>query len=500
MTQPITKRINDFSGGMTSEERLNNSRFATLIKGFDAHTFKKKLVPNRSSEDGDTAAATSQKRNFCLAVRTGTAWYLYALGVISGTGKAEVMMKDLATLDTSGWNTPNNNQSSAGSTNFNLFVYYKKTGLIYGAREGTHIWAFDPTSAVAWNDDIITTNGGSPFTYTNMAQGLVHSKDDILYIPYDNKIAKNDNGSWTNAILTLPSHFKITSICEYGNFLAIAATPVSSYGKAKIFLWDMSSIVWNEEIEVGEGALQVLENVEGTLIGISYITSFVSSLGEKIVIRSYPKRFEPIELISSSTAADALRIAKQKINKYLYFLGNLEINGVALSGLWKVDANGKVVFDRTPNNDVAPQTLWNFFSVKNCFFISYINSGGAYALSKTNDQAAYSSSSYYETLKINGGDSDLKKKLVGATVMFEPLPSAGKVSLKYRKDEETSWTTIFVDFTTDNAMSHGAINIESSGAKLPEFNEIQFQIISYGGAVITGLKYKYDIVGKSLYE
>jgi hypothetical protein len=45
-------------------------------------------------------------------------------------------------------------------------------------------------------------------------------------------------------------------------------------------------------------------------------------------------------------------------------------------------------------------------------------------------------------------------------VQYVALPSAGQVICKYKKDEETYWTTIFVD-TTDNAISHEATNIES---------------------------------------
>jgi len=57
--------------------------------------------------------------------------------------------------------------------------------------------------------------------------------------------------------------------------------------------------------------------------------------------------------------------------------------------------------------------------------------------------------------------------------------------LKYKKDAETSFTTIFTH-NTDDSLFHEAVNIESSGATLPEFRELSLRIESTGGAVITG--------------
>src|SRR3990167_7261664 len=135
----VTKSISDFSLGMTSEPREEDTRYAQLLKNFDAHTFKKKLVPFRSSEDGDSAGSTSKKKNFCVALRTGTTHSLYALGVVSGTtDRAEVLYKDLTTgsandLDDNAWTNTANNQSASDSVvlKFECFAYYRKTGRIY---------------------------------------------------------------------------------------------------------------------------------------------------------------------------------------------------------------------------------------------------------------------------------------------------------------------------------------------------------------------------------
>jgi len=58
---------------------------------------------------------------------------------------------------------------------------------------------------------------------------------------------------------------------------------------------------------------------------------------------------------------------------------------------------------------------------------------------------------------------------------------------------------LIMTHSTDDAVKHSAINIESTGATLPQFNEIQFRIESTGGAVITGLKFKYEDIDDDLY-
>src|SRR3990167_858454 len=183
MGRIIQKQINDFSLGMTNDSREPDTRYAQLIKNFDAHTFKKKLVPFRSSGSGDDAPTTSLKKNFAVALRTGTTYALYALGVVSGTTRAEILYKDLDISGTSNltdnlWITPadNNHQSANTFSWFELFVFYRQTGLIYGARgssatAGTAIWAFAPTGTAFAESSLSVT-------FTHIGQGIVHSKDD----------------------------------------------------------------------------------------------------------------------------------------------------------------------------------------------------------------------------------------------------------------------------------------------------------------------------------
>ena len=518
----INKLIQDFSLGMTNEPREEDTRYCQLLKNFDAHTFRKKLVPFRSSESGDDAPTTSKKKNFCVALRTGTTYSLYALGVKSGATNAEVLYKNLTTgaatdLDDNAWANTANNQSTNTFSWFELFVFYKKTGLIYGGRgtsatAGSAIWAYDPTGAATFAESALTVS------FTSLAQGLVHSKDDILYIPYDNKIAKNDNGSWTAVALTLPSHLKITSIAEYGNYLAIACAPLSGVGESIVYLWnrDETTTVLSQSIPWGEGNLTILEEIEGYLIGVSYVGTSSLNFEQKAVFKYYagskPVVFK--EVVNETTFASTdTPLAKQKVNNYLYFSMKITLNGTIEHGIWKIGRTKSGTFslamDRTWNNDVAPAAadiVFSFILIGDFMLIAY-EDGGTHAVSKTDDTNLHAITAVYETVILNDGDSSITKKLHGITILHEALPANGSVVVKYKKDEETSFTTILTN-TTANSLRKSAINIESSGVVLPTYKEITFRVESSAAVagttgdigVITGLKYKSEIINDDIYQ
>ena len=92
----------------------------------------------------------------------------------------------------------------------------------------------------------------------------------------------------------------------------------------------------------------------------------------------------------------------------------------------------------------------------------------------------------------------MTKKLLGITVMTSPLPTVGTVILSYRKDEDSGFTEIFTN-STDDSIRHSAITIESSGATLPQYKEIQFRIESTGGAEITGFKFRSEEIPDDIY-
>ena len=469
----IEELITDFTNGVTDNVRTKVPGIAQMITNFDAFTHAGRLIPYYDKESGDVNASTSKKQAFEIALWTPSTpdtWRLFGLGVVSGTGKASIHMKLLQTGTTEDlgdnlWADPANNESSS-STSFNLFKYYKTTGLIYGAQAGTAIWAFSPSGA-AFDD------AQRALAYTNIGQGLVHSKDDNLYIPYDNKIARNNAGSWTDAALTIPSSHYITSIAEFGNYLQVASAPLSGVGKSRVYLWDRDSSLAtiSESIDFGQGNLMWTEELEGYIIGASI--SHTARNKTRITFRyssggNTSKAFkEFIVPTAGGSSGVGLLSIKQKVDNRIYFSMHLTIDGVMRRGVWSVGISSSGGFtisnDSTPFNDVVPNdldALQGFFIVGDYFFTSYLSAPSTYALGKTNNTESYTGTAILETTIKNAGDSEKKKKLIGFTALFEPLPAAGVVKGYYKKDAETGWTRAFV-FGTDNAISKAALNLES---------------------------------------
>jgi len=510
--------INRFDGGLVNDPRERVSNSSALCRNFDISTNPNKLTPYKASEDGDSAAATSRKQNFAMALWTGTgSWRLFGLGVKSGGGLAEVLMKDItiggsADLGDNTWVTPANNQSGSTTSSMNLFTYYHKTALIYGARAGTHIWAYSPAAA-AWADT------SHALTYTNIGEGLVHSKDDILYIPYDNKIAKNNDGSWTDAAITIPDHLKISSICEYGNYIAIAATPLSTVGKTFVYLWNRDSTLTtlSESIEWGTGKLQVLEEVEGYLIGISLYGGTDVRNNDRIVFRAYaggtPKIFMTLQADSSSNTL--LTSSKEKIDERLYFMMKFTKDGVVREGVWSIYLeNDKfaITHESTPDNDTELTTgiVRGFVKVGDYLFQSF-QDNGVFKLTKTDNTPTYTHSSIYQTNVNPNIPTDMmsrKKQLVAVSLSTEAMSHRSEVKLEYRVDGG-SWVEVFTsraasDGSATEIANVGQINneavIDVNGAQFQDGREYEFKLTSGGfasatsGAEITEFKYKWALL------
>lgn len=492
--KPISILFENFVGGITNDPRDLTVGVAQMITNFDIFTDSKRAIPYPDVETGDDTASSHQIQAYCVALRTGTTYSLYGLGV--DAGHVQVFYKNLTTgaandLDDDDWNTTANNLTAVGSVSFNCFVYYKKTGRIYGGHLSSDIWKYDPSGGSAFVDADLS------ISYTNIAQGLVHSQDDILYIPYDNKIAANDNGSWTSAAITLPSDCYITSICEHGAYIAIAAAPLSGVGGSRVYIWDRSSTLATvtENIDWGTGVIKVLESIEGVLIGIS-LAADSTRLKHRVIFRKYDgygaKQFR--ELTTSSVPS--LFIAKQKIDNRLHFMMSGVFAGAQREGIWTVGrpnstSDFAVVHSHTPNNDTAlgNGSLKGFYILGDFVFTSYVNNGGSYSMSKTVASATYTKTAIIETVVRNGGDSSFIKKIDGVSATYEPLAAAGQLVTKYKKDEETSFSSAIMTDTTDNSLARSTPTIENGGA-LPDHKEISFRLESTGGAVPTSFGFQ----------
>ncbi len=485
--------LNTF-GGMTNDGHDPSTSASLLSSHFDISTRPHRLTPHRSSEDGNPDQNTEQLANF--AYGNGN---LYALGISTG---AVAKLFGTSAIDTPSWFVPGSDiDTNNGTRAPSFFVFYHDQ--VYGAAAGTYLWQYDIGSASM-------TTPWQSLSHTTIAQGLVHSQDDILYIPYDNKIATWDGSSFTSTGLELPSSLVITGICEYGNYLAIACRPVSGIGNSRVFLWDRdaSLATVSENIDWGEGWLVGLGAIQGTLVGISLI-GVSTSVQSKIVFKSYTTNgavmFQQLAL-KSDTLATTSFVGTQEYNDGLYFCAALTLSdGTFVPGIWSITGNASsgfsVVHEYAPDNDtvftLGDFLLEGFVLVGGFAYIAYENNG-THFLSKTDDQNNYATIAVRQTT-INQGmpvaDRARLKRLEAVSLSYIPLPPGASATLKYRVDGG-DWISVFTETTVGATATE--MTVAADGTAFTDGRNFEFRIESSGGAEISEVKCRYDPIETNL--
>lgn len=502
--------IDEFDGGMTNNARVRDFRYSRVLRNFDVLTTKNKLVPfgGLTGETFDTGTDATTK--LCKMVSANSK--LYGLGVVSGQAYPKVFEKTGAT---GSWVASTTGEDSTGTRSEKLFIEYQD--IIYGANyvssSDTRIFGYAYLTNTFTSTALdLGTLGGDLSASTIAIPAVVHKKTDILYVAHDNYVLKKDGGAVTvnwSLALTLPTNSVIVDMCEYGNYIAIATKSKYTAQNSTLYIWDGDSSLETvtDKADWGIGELQQIEEVEGYLIGISTSPLGItySNADAKIVFKQYVGGIEGtkqfLEIPISSLTIDFA--GKQKVNGRMYFMMSCAISSVQFDGIWSIGRMGTgnfaLSFDRESKVTSITSNISKGFFLYGDWMHSMFTDNGAYVINRTRDSGVFDTgTAIYESLIFNNGDSSKKKKLLGVTVMYEPFDSDDVVVMKYKKDEETSFTQIFSD-TTNNAVSHDAINIESSAAALPEYKEIQFRLESTKGAAITAYKFKSIIYDKGMY-
>lgn len=495
MSKQLEITVSDFNGGIADDARKPSSNEFQITKHFDIFSNPKRLTPYRSLEadtnDGSTSTGMKQYyvRDFLYASASAK---LYGLGQ-TGAGLTKIVYKADAT--TGNWTLPASSEGNAAVQN-GCFVEYKD-----------YLWGFQGTNQVfKWGllsgspsiTNSVSTTGA---TITSVAQGII-AKDDNLYLPYNNKIARvTSNGTFNDAVLTLPTNLKITSICNYGNYLGIGCAPISSFnGVSKVYLWNLTSTDVTESIDWGEGDLRILETIEGLLVGVTdrYLNNAAGAGKGSMVIQVYSGGSPQVvkEVFTQALTGKTIPTTKAVKNNRVFWAAKIMTDSAGTTyneGVWSFGRkNSGYLYALTLDiidENINTSGIQAIGAAANYFFIAHSNDG---SIDKTNDAATFAFTSIYESLIYDGGDVDSDKQLASFKVSFRKLAANETVTAKYRVDSATSWTTIGSDSTAGD-ISRTFVNIESTGADFASGKEFEFRLESTGGAEITSYKAKFII-------
>ena len=604
MGRIVEEKITRFDGGIADDPREPASNAGSLIKHFNIFSNPFKLTPYRSTEaDTETSVSSTDLENYRVQdFQLGLDGKLYGLGRASGSAVPKVFSK---ANPISGLWTAETTAQGTGALIRGCFIEWQSKWWMFSGTTDISYWTIGSTFTNS------ALSGGLGATITSVAQGVIGA-DNNLYLFYNNKVVKvNSAGTPTDNVLTaIPSDMRIVSACRWGSYIAIACaygtsnTTIPS-GRSQVYIWDMvTDTTVSDVIDWGEGAIRVIGNIEGRLVGVSdeYLSNPISLTNGAMVVRMWNggqaqviKRVTANQLVtvdSGSLSATITRIPRSVVIKgnKMYWAASVPF-GLATSiestfhlGIWsfgRKNVNSDFALTIEYVEEAADTSNYYINSIGNAgnyWFISHsVESAGK--VTKTDDAANFTITSIYDTRIINGGDSSIRKGLKGVSVFTEYLPTAGQIVLRYRKNEETAYTTIFTN-TTDNSISQSATKIggrtatmtiaspavvtltghglaagdaiyftttgalptgvtanttyfvistglaadsfqfsatsegsavNTSGTQsgthtlyrrvdaLPEYREITFRVESTGGAEITGIKWKYEILDKDVY-
>lgn len=348
----------------------------------------------------------------------------------------------------------------------------------------------------------VSTVGNTSATISSVAQGIV-AKDDNGYIFYNNIVVRiYPSGTVQDQALKLPTNLKITSACNFGNYMAIACSPTSIYnGVSKVFLWNLYSPDVQEVIDWGEGELRVLDNVEGMLVGITdrYLNNTSGAGRGSMIIQGYSGGSPQVlkEVFTAKLNGITMPTAKTIKNNRLFFSAKIMTNDAGTEydeGIWSfgrknVNYPFSLSLDYISEN-INTSGIQGFGSAGNFFYIAHSGDG---SIDKTNDAATYSFTSILETQVLNFSEVENDKRLDSFKVSFRKLATGESLTLKYKVDDATSFTTIGT-FNTVGALSHTFLREEANSVDFKSGREFKFRLESTGGLEITDWKAKASIL------
>ena len=487
MGRIIPIQINNFEGGMADDVRSVDFRKYGFSTRFVIH-HRKGLVPKL-----DWVAATTIGASSTGLKAYSIQEFLYANNRIYGLGREGSSYPQIVeqTPISQTWSLSDTGSGTSNTLVRGSFSHYKN--YLYGWSSGGAIFKY---GSITTGTKVFTDVFATVSTPTNVAQAFV-GKDDNVHFPYDNIVASYDNTTFTKIDLTLPDDMIIRSTDNWRKFAVVGCKSKSQIGgeNSKVYLWDYVSDDITDVIDWGDGELEVIGTIEGHIIGVSIVRGV--EIARKIVVKRYsggePKTIA--ELPGFDEDGDLINLENYKSvhdNKLFFTLsavGNLN----EMAGVW-------VVGRKSPNEEFAVYqndrpnftggnalTIDGFINWRGFLFVAH-QANGTVSLSANN---TYTDKAIYESLKFNGKNAGIEKQLKGVRVTFKPLLSDGQVVLKYRVNEETSWTTIFTE-TKDDVMSKDATLEITNGKNFKTFKEIQFRIESTGKAEITGFDAKFE--------
>jgi hypothetical protein len=469
-----------FDKGMTPKVFTKDS--ATRIEHFD--TITEVLRPFRTlvASSNNQGVATTALGLIGFEILNDT---IYAVGKEHTSGVCGAIYK----WDTSAFEWQS--EQSLTATNVAQSMLQAHGNYLFGIQSSRYLYRFSPptTFSLTFYDCGTIVNG--------FAEAITHSKDGIMYFATDNKIHKvTSDGATGSLALTLPNaNFRVTSLCEQGNFVNIVGYDVKS-GQSSSLIWDRDTSVVDLTESYALGRDFAIHNA--TLLGTTFfvqvrINTTNSSFSEKQVLiikylngNTVDTLYEfPVSSLSIVSTVNNMVGAKYQSLDRLYFTAKVQFDGDSAERniCFALDHKGRLTIAQNVTINTGTNPVTGILRDGEAFWFG-AGTDGAW-----NTTSTYATTSAFETNDIRSDNLGLNIQLVEAYITCESLPASSSIILKARKNAETTFTTLKT-YDTDG---HTKLKLTAQEAVnglvgLDSARNVRFRIESTGGAVITGFQ------------
>lgn len=520
MTKVIIKR---WDGGVAQSERPetinehadNNDTFPGSNGGFNVFADPFKLTKLTSPTVNETASGASVTSGECPvtdAVKRDTDGKIIGVGATSASGSSLFRFYRKDSNITGTWQQNSDTTSSLG-------VDLSSAGGPYVVLYKTNFYGFvtNVFSAVSrlylYNSDSSHTLVGSISDYSlnyRTVKPIVHSQDKYMYMAAGKTIATftgaTSTTTFTASAFTTP--YEITSICEYGTYLAVL---MQSPEGGIIGLWDRSnSTLFADTFKVDNGYAAIIENIDGYLTTVSQTPydpysgsipvtySYAGTVNVRMYIGGTMKLIKKAKLGNNEVnSTQSLLNTKMLRDGRLYFSTNSNF-------LWSFGTNreGSYILARdyqAARTNRSIITINSFFSLGEYLFVCQRTSTGSPSegLLQRTDSTFGSDASYYAT-PINPSmpleHRGKLKKLTKVYIKVTSLTTSGNVEVKYGYDSNGSTTTVISESVTAYRPKVYEAAAELGGTEFATSRDFMFQISITGQIDVVELGYEYDIV------
>lgn len=495
----IQATISTFDGGIAEDIRTTATNQCESSVNFDIFTNPHKLLPY-SDPVAETHAGTITDYTITdvAVVDVSGTETIYGMGRhASGSQDVAIFKKNSTTDITAAWTAEvatNGNDLTQGT-----LVEYKN--FLWCMSGGSTFSKFAPPSTFT---NISTLTG--PYTTNFSPKPFRHPIDDTLYMASGNLVYKFDNVVYTTPTLTytLAVNFEVQSFTDYGNYLAIGGKYLTKSKRSAVYLGDRditTSQKPQQVIDWGEGSLKILENLGGSLIGISYtenVGSFTTATRYKMYIKGYSGgTVQTIkEIITGST--ENIRIWKAKSGDRLYF-GFDGDNAVYVlaknkSGYFAVTKD-RYINPTGSTISGASGKLTGISLVGDIMFTSYGDATTDGYLARQGTGTAYTLPSRYFTTvnpSMTASDRTKRKKLREIRISYTCKSTTGVVNVYVYNN---NLTTTKLALTDSKTVAGEYLTIASKYADSTGFDEnreLKFLLETTGNVEINEFKYFYD--------